>query len=153
MFSQSEYQYIKDLTLTYYNSNYKYYMCITNNPTNNSYYNVYDVYCYYSKDSITNNKNTFTIPNNTLKCSIDSDRYSEQNTIDKLSCESVSNVNITANTKEYVYSNVGNYPNIIQEYHSSSNYYYDSCFVLVSILSIIIFMFLYNFVRSMLIKR
>lgn len=153
MFSQIEYQYVKDLTVSYYKSNYKYYMCITNNPTNNSYYNVYDVYCYYSKEQITNNKNVFNIPNNTIKCSIDSDRYSDQNTIDKLSCETLSSGSITTNTKEFVYSNVGNYPNIIQEYQSSSNYYYDSCFVLVSILSIIIFTFLYIFVRSMLIKR
>lgn len=149
MFSTSEYQYIRDLSLNLYNKGYTYYFCITNNPIDYNTQNTPDVFCYYSKNEITNNDYVFTVPNNTLKCNFDSNSYSTNNSIDKLSCSNIANGNITANSKEFIYSNVGNYPNIIQDYESNFDFYSKSYLVILSILFVIIFTFLYKFVSGL----
>lgn len=148
MLNSSEYQYIKDLTLTMYKNNYKYYVCITNNPT--SYYNnVYDVICYYSKDKITNNDNNFTLnSSDNLKCEFDSNTYNDNNTLDKLNCNTFSNTSLELSKKEFIYSNVSNYPNIITEYENNVtnfldlNYFY----LLPVLLSVIILKNLLHYV-------
>lgn len=150
MFSTGEYQYIKDLSLNLYSKGYTYYFCVTNNPIDYNTNNVPDVYCYYSKNEITNNGYIFSIPSNTLKCNFDSNSYSNNNTIDKLSCSNVASGNITASSKEFIYSNVGNYSNIIQDYESNYDFYSKSYLVILSILAVIIFIFLYKFVSSLL---
>lgn len=146
MFSATEYQYIQGLTENLYSQGYNYYFCTTNNPigsyTSN---NIYDVICYYSKDKITNENYVFSIPNNTLKCSFDSNNYSDNNTIDKLSCENVNSSSISTSSKEYTYSNIGTYSNIIQSYQNEFIFYKDSYLVLCSLLFAIIFFFLYKF--------
>ena len=141
MFSSSEYQYIKDLTLQLYNQGYISYVCITNNPISNyNSYNVYDVICYYSKDNITNNDNVFTFnSSDKLKCSLDSNNYSENNTIDKLICSSFDDTTIIASKKEFIYSNVGTYSNIISDYENNVSNYLDLNFMyMIPILLIII---------------
>lgn len=138
MFSTSELDYIKSLTEKEYNNGNKYYVCITNNPIGiNNNNNIYDVMCYYSKDKIIENTNNFVIPNNSRKCSLDSNSYSTNNTIDKLECVNF-NGNVTKNTKEYVYSNVGEYANIIQEYQENNDFIYNIFMVGLIILSVMI---------------
>lgn len=142
MFSTGEYDYIKNLTLNYYNQGYQHYLCITNNPTNYTNNNVYDIYCYYSKEPLTLNSYELTLPGNTQKCSFDSNNQSENNTIDKLICESTSGT-ITLDSKEFIYSNTGNYSNIIAD-HTQSN------LILLGILAILVITFLTRFVSKIL---
>ena len=142
MFSTGEYQYIKDLTLDYYINGYPHYLCITNNPSNYNSNNVYDVICYYSKDKMQLNDYELSMSNNTKKCSFDSNNYSDNNTIDKLVCEDITG-SITLDSKEFIYSNVGNYSNIIAEQTSSN-------LILLSILSVLVITFLVRFVSKIL---
>lgn len=143
MFSTGEYDYIKNLTLNYYNQGYPHYLCITNNPTGyNTNNNVYDIYCYYSKDKMQLNSYELSMSNKTKKCSFDSNNYSDNNTIDKLVCEDITGT-ITLDSKEFIYSNVGNYSNIIAEQTSSN-------LILLSILSILVITFLVRFVSKIL---
>lgn len=142
MFSTGEYDYIKGLTLNYYNQGYQHYLCITNNPTGyNSTNNVYDIYCYYSREPMTLNDYQLKLPSSTKKCSFDSNNYSENNTIDKLICEDTSFDTITLDTKEFIYSNIGNHSNIIADYSRYN-------LVFLSILTILILTFLVRFVSK-----
>lgn len=122
MLSQTEYLYIKDLVIQMYNNDYKDYVCVTNNPDNYINNNVYDVICRFSKEDIQVNNNRFIFnTDDNLICSFDSNNYSDNNTIDKLVCESFTNGQVNLSTKEYVYSNVGNYSNLIGNYETSLN--------------------------------
>lgn len=142
MFSTGEYDYIKNLTLNYYNKGYQHYLCITNNPTNYTNNNVYDVYCYYSKDSLTLENYNLTLSENSQVCSFDSNNKSDNNTIDKLICESTSG-NITLDSKEFIYSNTSNYSNIIADYTQPN-------LILLGILAILVITFLTRFVSKIL---
>lgn len=142
MFSTGEYDYIKNLTLNYYNQGYQHYLCITNNPTNYTNNNIYDIYCYYSKEPLTLNSYELTLPGNTQKCSFDSNSQSENNTIDKLICESTSGT-IILDSKEFIYSNIGNYSNIIADYTQPN-------LILLGILAILVITFLTRFVSKIL---
>lgn len=122
MLSQTEYQYIHDLVLQMYNQDYQYYVCITNNPVGSNNANIYDVECYFSQNDINIQSNRFTLQNG-IKMSLDSNAYSTSNTIDKLKRENVSSQTVTVSTKEYVYSNVGEYPNLIVDYETSLNHH------------------------------
>lgn len=142
MFSANEYQYIQGLTENYYNNGYQQYLCITNNPVDyGSTNNVYDIYCYYSKDELKITNNKLTVHNNSIKCDLDSNNYSTNNTIDKLVCNNY-NGTVDLNTKEYIYSNLNGYSDIISERNYISNFN----LIFLSILSILILSFLYKFV-------
>lgn len=150
MFSATEYEYIKGLTENYYINGYTNYLCITNNPTTNyTNNNVYDIICYYSKDILTITNNNMNVSDNSFKCEFDSNNYSENNTIDKLSCNNYSG-NVSLNTKEFVYANINNYSNIISDYELKNNYYKNSSLYILSILAIIILIFLYKFVSRII---
>lgn len=149
MFSTGEFDYIKNLTLDYYNHDYISYLCITNNPTNYSNNNVYDVVCYYSKEELSITNSQLILPANTIKCEFDSNTYSDNNTIDKLSCTETTGTP-TLSKKEYIYSNVGNYSNIISEYENSNLFYNNSYLALLAILAVFIIFFLYKFISKIL---
>lgn len=149
MFSTGEYDYIKNLTIDYYNRDYISYLCITNNPTNYSNNNVYDVICYYSKEDMSITNSQLLLSSNTEKCEFDSNNYSDNNTIDKLSCTEVSGI-VNLSTKEYIYSNLDNYSDIIAEYRNRDLFYKSSYIVLLALLSIMIISFLYKFISKIL---
>lgn len=143
MLSATEYQYIQGLTQNYYNNDYQQYLCITYTPDNYSNNNIYDVICYYSKDNLSISNNILSVPTDSIKCEFDSNNYSDKNTIDKLSCNSYSG-NYTLNQKEFIYSNLNGYSDIIPE----RNYINNFNLIFISILSIIIIFFLYKFVSK-----
>lgn len=149
MFSTQEYEYIKDLTMNYYNKGYNYYLCYTNNPNNSYNQSYYDIFCYFSEKEITQNNNTFTINNNSKFCSIDTKSPTSTYKNNSLVCNNGGG-NTTINQKEFIYSNVGNNVNIIQEYENNINFYKNIELYSTSILIVIILMFLYKFIRSVL---
>ncbi len=151
MLSQTEYQYIHDLVLQMYNQDYHYYICITNNPITSNSSNIYDIECYFSQNEITNQSNRFILQNG-VKISLDSNNYSTSNTIDKIKRETISSQTITTNTKEYVYSNVGQYSNLIASYETSLNNHLSIDFAYL-IPCILILQVLTTFIRSMFKKR
>lgn len=151
MLSQTEYQYIHDLVLQMYNQDYHYYFCVTNNPTGSNNTNIYDIECYFSQNEINNQSNRFTLQNG-IKISLDSNNYSTSNTIDKLKRETISSQTITSNTKEYVYSNVGQYSNLIASYETSLNNHLSIDFAYL-IPCILILQILISFIRSFFKKR
>lgn len=120
MFSATEYQYIKDLTIQMYNNGYRNYACVTNNPTNYTNNNTYDITCYYSNTDINVSSYTFTFYSDTRKCNFDSNSYSDNNTIDKLVCSDYTG-GVEFSSKEFIYSNVGEFSNIIGDYETSLN--------------------------------
>lgn len=141
MFSTGEFQYIQNLTQNFYNNGYKYYACITNNPIDYNNNNVYDVFCYYSDNSDLNTG---------IKCSFDSSNYSNNNNIDKLKCENF-NTKPTFNPKEFLYSNTEIYSaNIIADYEKNIKYNNDFSFYSLTILSVLVLLFLYNFISRIL---
>lgn len=149
MLSTGEYDYIKNLTINFYDKGYKNYLCITNNPTSYSNNNVYDVTCYYSEEDMSINNSHLILPGNTEKCEFDSNNYSDNNTIDKLVCETTTGT-IPLSNKEYIYSNLDNYSNIIADYELNDIFYKSSYIALLSILSIGIIIFLYKFTSKIL---
>ena len=152
MLSQLEYQYIHDLVLQMYNQDYHYYVCVTNNPITSNSNNIYDVECYFSQNEIiTNQSNRFTLQNG-VKISLDSNNYSTNNTIDKIKRETLTNRTVTASTTEYVYSNVGQYANLIADYETSLNNHLSINFAYL-IPCILILQVLTTFIRSMFKKR
>lgn len=149
MFSTGEYDYIKNLTINYYDRGYKNYLCITNNPTSYTNNNVYDIICYYSKDDLSISNSQLILSSNTQKCEFDSNSYSDNNTIDKLVCDTFSG-NVSLSTKEFIYSNLDNYSDIIADYELNDIYFKSSFLVMLTILSIVIISFLYKFVSRIL---
>lgn len=151
MLSQVEYLYVHDLLINYYNNGFSNYMCITNNPVdsyNNSYY---DVYCYVSKENITYSNNTFKISSG-YKLSIDSNNYSSNNLINKLVSENISNTSVSNNSKEYIYSNLESFPDILGDYSTSLNNHLDlNVFYLIPALLMLLFIF--NFIKSIFRSR
>ena len=101
MLSTGEYDYIKNLTITYYDKGYENYLCITNNPTSYTNNNVYDVVCYYSEEDMSITNSQLVLPANTQKCEFDSNNYGDNNTIDKLVCETTTGT-VSLSTKEYI---------------------------------------------------
>lgn len=150
MFSSQEYQFIKDLTINFYNKDYKSYLCYTNNENNyNTSY--YDVICYYSKNNLTLNNYSLSIPNDSVKCSFDSkNSYSNYKNNSSLNCSVTSDKSYSINSKEFIYSNVGYNSNIIEEYTTNLNYYNRINLVATAILSVLIILFLYKFVSKIL---
>ena len=138
MLSQTEYQYIKDFLLTQYNSDYRYYVCHTRRVTNynQNNYNLYDITCRLSKTPITVSNYTFNFPSNdNLLCNIDSTAYSNNNTINKLSCSSSSGGNYTVDGKEYIYSSIGIFPDFLADYRTSLNNHLDiNVFMLIPLI-------------------
>lgn len=149
MFSTSEYQFIKDLTISFYNNDYKSYLCYTNNENsyNTSYY---DVICYYSKNNLTLNSYSLTIPNSTVVCKFDSKSSYSNYKNDSLTCSSASDSSVSINSKEFIYSNVGYNSDIIGDYTTSLNNYDNLCLVSLSILAMLVILFLYKFVSRVL---
>lgn len=144
MFSATEYEYIKGLIENYYNQGYQQYLCITNNPIDySSTNNTYDIICYYSKDNLSINNNNLNVPSNSIKCEFDSNNYSTNNTIDKLVCNNF-NGNVELNTKEYVYSNLNNYSDILGNKLDINN----QKTIGLSILAVLLIFSLYKFIRN-----
>lgn len=151
MLNSTEYQYIRDLVLQMYNQNYHNYVCITNNPVGSNTSNVYDVDCYFSQNNISNQSNQFGFQNG-VKISLDSNNYSTSNTIDKIRKETFSSRTVTASTTEYVYSNVGQYANLIADYETSLNNHLSINYAYL-IPSLILLLIMINFIKSMFRKR
>ena len=146
MLSSTEYDYIHDLLVNFYNNGYTNYFCITNNPTDYNSNNTYDVFCYVSKDSILNENNHFTLTTG-KKLSFDSNNYSTNNTIDKLKVENInSSTSILENKQEFIYTNVADYADILGEYRTSLNNHIDINFALV-IPCLIILLFISNYLN------
>lgn len=150
MFSASEYQYVKDLTLAFYNESYQYYVCYTNNPTD--YYNTqyYDVYCYYSKSKIAQKNQVFSFSKETKKCLIDTKSRSNNYKTNTLVCLDNTDSSITVDSKEFIYSNVGYNSDIISDYTSTNNRFNNFDLLLLSILIILILTFLYSYIKQFL---
>ena len=149
MLSTGEFDYIKNLTINFYEKGYENYLCMTNNPTNYSNNNVYDVICYYSKENITIENSQLSLSTNSEKCEFDSNSYSDNNTIDKLVCDPFSG-NVSLSTKEFIYSNLDNYSDIIADYSLNDIYFKSSFIAILAILSIVIIIFLYKFISKIL---
>lgn len=145
MFSTGEFEYIKGLTENYYNNGYQQYLCITNNPVDYSNNNVYDIVCYYSKNNLTITNNNLSVTNNSVKCEFDSNNYSNNNTIDKLVCNNY-NGNVELNKKEFIYSNIVGYSDIINE----RKYVEEEKLIGLSIMSVLIILMLYQFVSRII---
>lgn len=150
MFSTGEFDYIKGLTLNYYDNGYLHYLCITNNPINlSSNNNVYDVYCYYSKEKMEVSNGNLSLPSDTVECSFDSNNYSSNNNIDKLVCESTSGT-VSLSSKEFVYSDSFGYSDIISDYKQVYQFKDNFHLIGLSILSILIIIFLHTFICKIL---
>lgn len=147
MFSTQEYQYIKDLTLSYYNQGYTNYVCYTNSPTNSYNTQYYDVYCYYSKSDITQNGYTFSFSADTKKCSIDTKSSTSNYKLSSLNCEDDTS-SVTIDGKEFIYSNVGYNSNIISDYERTIKYYSSNNLYMTSVLSLFCVFFLYIFLSK-----
>lgn len=149
MFSQQEYQFIKDLTISYYNNDYKHYLCYTNNENsyNTSYY---DIICYYSKNDLTLNNYSLIIPNNSIECKFDGKSSYSNYKNNSLTCSSVTASSVSINSKEFIYSNVGYNSDIIGDYTTSLNNYDNLKLVSLSILAMLVMLFLYKFVSRIL---
>lgn len=147
MFSATEYQYIHDMLINYYNQGYENYVCITNNPTDYSNNNVYDVYCFVSKDNIKNENNHFILSTG-KKISFDSNNYSNNNTIDKVVVENLSfSTSVLEDKQEFIYSNVGGYADVLGSYSTSLNNHLDFNFAYL-IPALLMLLFIVNFVKS-----
>lgn len=149
MLSTQEEIYIKGLNESYINNNYKYYLCYTNNPNTSYNQSYYDIYCIYSKNEITNNNNKYQIQNGSIKCDIDTKNTTsiiKQNT---KNCESF-NGEISIDTKEFIYSNVGNNSDIMSEYIIQKKMNNDITLYSISILFMIILIFLYKYIKAII---
>lgn len=147
MFSSSEYQYIHDLIISYYNNGYKDYFCITNNPTNTSSNNLYDIYCYVSKDNINYSTNNFTISSGKF-IKFDSNNRTDNNTIDKLVISDINkSTTVLADSKEFIYSNLGEYADITGTYRTSLNNHLDLNYAYL-IPALLMLLFVFSFVKS-----
>ena len=151
MLSQTEYQYIHDLVLQMYNQGYHDYVCITNNLITSNSSNIYDVECYFSKNDMEYVSNSF-VAQNGVKIDLDSNSYSTTNTIDKIRRENFNSRTISLNAKEYVYSNVGQYSNLIADYETSLNNHLTIEFVYL-IPCILILQILISWIRSVFKKK
>lgn len=153
MFSATEYQYIHDLLVNFYNQGYENYVCITNNPTDySSTNNVYDVYCYVSKDAITYENNHFTLTTG-KKILFDSNNYSSSNTIDKVVVDNLtSTTSVLENKQEFIYSNYGDYADVLGTYRTSLNNHLDLNFAYL-IPCLLILLFISNFFKSIFKSR
>lgn|GEM_PF-6983351 len=126
MFNTTEYPFVTDLVKSMYNQGYKNYVCYTNRVAlygiNN--YNLYDIFCRFSKNAITNNNYQFSFAgSDNILFSIDSTAYSNNNTIAKQSKSTFSATSITIDSREYILSNVGTYPNVIADYELQTKQY------------------------------
>ncbi len=148
MFSNTEYQFVKDLILSYYSNGFKNYVCYTNNPQNSYGTQYYDIFCYYSKSNITHNNLTFTFSNDTKKCSIDTKSVNSQYKNNSIVCIDGSNSSITVDSKEFVYSNVGTNSNIIADFENTSRFYSANNVYMTSVLTLLVLVFLYIFLNK-----
>lgn len=148
MLNFSEYQYIHDLLINYYNQGYKNYVCITNTPVDtDSTNNFYDVFCYVSKDNIILENNHFTLSSG-KKISFDKDNFSTENTLDKLTIDNLtSTTSILNNKQEFIYSNIGNYADITGTYSTSLNNHLDLNWAFL-IPCLLMLLFVSNFIKS-----
>lgn len=150
MLSTTEYQFIKDLTIDFYNNGYRNYFCYTNTPTNNYYQYEEDVICYYSRSDITFNNYTLSLSNDTYKCEIDSKSPTSNYKTESLNCYINNNSNISINDKEFVYSNVGYNSNLIADYETSLNNHLDlnyAYFIGLALILPILIGFVHHFFR------
>lgn len=149
MLNNQEYLFIKDLTISMYNKDYNYYLCYTNNENtyNQSYY---DVFCYYSKNNLVLNNYTLTIPSDSIKCSFDSKSSYSNYKNNSLNCSETTDTSISINSKEFIYSNIGNNSNLIAEYQKDLKYFDGFKLIGTSILFIVIIIFLYKFIGNIL---
>lgn len=149
MLNNQEYLFIKDLTISMYNKDYNYYLCYTNNENtyNQSYY---DVFCYYSKNNLVLNNYTLTISSNSIKCSFDSKNSYSNYKNNSLNCSESFDTSISINSKEFIYSNIGNNSDLIAEYQKNLKYFDGFKLISTSILFIVIIIFLYKFIGNIL---
>lgn len=149
MLNNQEYLFIKDLTISMYNKDYNYYLCYTNNENtyNQSYY---DVFCYYSKNNLVLNNYTLTIPSDSIKCSFDSKSSYSNYKNNSLNCSKTNDTSISINSKEFIYSNIGNNSDLIAEYQKNLKYFDGFKLIGTSILFIVIIIFLYKFIGNIL---
>ncbi len=149
MLNNQEYLFIKDLTINMYNKDYNYYLCYTNNENtyNQSYY---DVFCYYSKNNLKLNNYTLTIPSDSMKCSFDSKNSYSNYKNNSLNCSETTDTSISINSKEFIYSNIGNNSDLIAEYQKDLKYFDGFKLIGTSILFIVIIIFLYKFIGNIL---
>ena len=149
MLNNQEYLFIKDLTISMYNKDYNYYLCYTNNENtyNQSYY---DVFCYYSKNNLVLNNYTLTIPSDSIKCFFDSKNSYSNYKNNSLNCSKTNDTSISINSKEFIYSNIGNNSDLIAEYQKNLKYFDGFKLISTSILFIVIIIFLYKFIGNIL---
>ncbi len=147
MLNQSEYQYVHDLIINYYNQGYRNYFCVTNNPNSYNTNNVYDIYCYVSKDDMKYVANNLTVKSG-KSIRIDTNNRTDNNTIDKLVVSNIGNeVTHLIDTKEFSYSNIEGLPDITSSYRTSLNNHLDLNFAYL-IPCLLMLLFVVTFVKS-----
>lgn len=152
MFSTSQLDMTKSLTLSYFENGYKYYVVHTNtNLDNYSYnnYNFYDLTFYFSKSPIQVDDNKFTFSGEVVKVNGISRNVSNSdndNKLDRLDVSSFSNSSVTVPIYEHIYTNAEGeiYMNLLadKEYDIYNNFGYQFDFndylVIPVILSILV---------------
>ncbi len=138
MLSSQQYEYLKSFLLKQYETGNKNYVCKINYEYNSN--NYYEIDCYLSKN-IEVSGYVFTFNDDVTRCRIDTTTgYNNQN-LEKLNCSNYSNKTIPFNGYDYIYSSVGKYPDIIQDYRTSLTNHLDlNTFFLIPFLLLLIIM-------------
>lgn len=155
MFTSVEVDYLKGLLNTYASRGYKYYVAHTVTETDNNY----DMLVYLSKNEITSSRpNTFNIPDNSIVISIDSSSRNDNSYNPSVHSRDILGFyhgNLEVNIAEFIYTNsdvtyelttnVIN-PDILMSASDS----YNNKLIDYSLLFIVISIFIYMFIRSLL---
>lgn len=121
MLSTQEELYLKGLIENYYDNGYSNYVCITNNPNNSYNQQYYDIICYFSSSDIVKNNNEYTLAHNSYRCQIDTKSPTSTNKLNTLNCNLWQGT-ATADTKEFVYSNIDYHSNLIEQWEYTKFY-------------------------------
>lgn len=150
MLSTQQYEYLKSFLQKQYELGNKNYVCTVNYQTGSSS-NYYELDCYLSAD-IENNGYTFSFPGETTRCRIDTTSgYNSQN-LEKLNCSNYTSNSVSFSGYDYLYSSVGKYPDIIQDYRTSLNNHLDlNSYWLIPFL--LLLMIMNNFIFGLMKKR
>lgn len=145
MINTNEEIYVKGIVENYYKNDYKNYICITNNPNTTYNQSYYDIYCYFSKNEIEKNDNTYNISNG-IKCDIDTKTVTSTYKQNSLNC-SAYNGTITADKKEFIYSNINGESNLIGEYTLLNDLKIGAITISIILLIILLYRLLKNIMK------
>jgi len=140
MLSTQQYEYLRAFLL-------KQYVCKVNYEYNSSS-NYYELDCYLSK-TIEVNGYRFSFNDEVTRCRIDTTSGYNNQSLEKLNCSNYSG-SVSFNNHDYIYSSVGKFPDIIQDYRTSLNNHIGlNDYFLIPFLLLLIIMntFLFNLMK------